>query len=45
VAEGIETEGELRVVKELGARYAQGFFLGRPSPIEAIRRQGTSTRY
>lgn len=30
IAEGVETAGELRVIKELGAEYAQGYFIGRP---------------
>ncbi len=30
VAEGIETEEELRVVRDLGIHYGQGYFLGRP---------------
>ncbi|MDP9766082.1 EAL domain-containing protein [Deinococcus enclensis] len=33
VAEGVETESELRLLKELGADYAQGYFLGRPAPV------------
>lgn len=32
VAEGIETGEELRMVVDLGADYAQGYFLGRPAP-------------
>lgn len=31
LAEGIETEGELRWVQEHGAKYVQGFLLGRPA--------------
>ncbi|GHG27527.1 hypothetical protein GCM10017784_20140 [Deinococcus indicus] len=31
VAEGVETEGEFRLVRELGVDYAQGFFLARPA--------------
>jgi len=31
VAEGIETEGELRVARELGVPLGQGFLLGRPA--------------
>ncbi|HEY4371576.1 MAG TPA: GGDEF domain-containing protein [Burkholderiales bacterium] len=31
VAEGIETEGELRVIRDLKVTYAQGYFLARPS--------------
>lgn len=30
VAEGIETEGELRVIRDLKVTYAQGYFLARP---------------
>jgi EAL domain-containing protein (putative c-di-GMP-specific phosphodiesterase class I)/GGDEF domain-containing protein len=33
VAEGIETEAELRVVRDLGIRYGQGYFLGRPAGL------------
>ena len=32
IAEGIETEAELRALHELGADYAQGFLTGRPAP-------------
>ena len=32
VAEGIETAGELELVRQLGSDYAQGYFLGRPAP-------------
>ncbi len=32
VAEGIETEDELRAVREVGCDEAQGFLLGRPGP-------------
>lgn len=35
VAEGIETETELGMVRDLGADYAQGYFLGRPAPTPA----------
>ena len=31
LAEGIETEGELRWVQENGAKYVQGYLLGRPA--------------
>ena len=31
VAEGIETEAELRVIRDLKVTYAQGYFLARPS--------------
>jgi EAL domain-containing protein (putative c-di-GMP-specific phosphodiesterase class I)/CheY-like chemotaxis protein len=33
IAEGIETEAQLKVVAELGTPYAQGFHLGRPRPL------------
>ncbi len=38
VAEGIETEDDLRVLRDLGIEYGQGYFLGRPAllPREQI---------
>jgi diguanylate cyclase (GGDEF)-like protein len=36
VAEGIETEAELRVVGELGVDFVQGYLLGRPLPPFAV---------
>jgi EAL domain-containing protein (putative c-di-GMP-specific phosphodiesterase class I) len=33
IAEGIEDEETLRVVRELGVDYGQGFALHRPGPI------------
>jgi len=33
VAEGIETEDDLRVLRDLGITYGQGYFLGRPAPM------------
>ncbi|MDE2161185.1 MAG: EAL domain-containing protein, partial [Burkholderiales bacterium] len=35
VAEGIETEDELEVVRGLGIELGQGWFLGRPGPVPA----------
>jgi EAL domain-containing protein (putative c-di-GMP-specific phosphodiesterase class I) len=32
IAEGIETAGELDVIRQLGIDYGQGYFLGRPGP-------------
>jgi EAL domain-containing protein (putative c-di-GMP-specific phosphodiesterase class I) len=32
VAEGIERDGELRVLEDLGIEFGQGFLLGRPAP-------------
>lgn len=37
VAEGVETQGELDAIRHLGVRYAQGYYLGRPGPIESLR--------
>lgn len=34
IAEGIENEQELRVLRRLGVILAQGFYLGRPAPSE-----------
>ena len=36
VAEGVETEAELRAVRVMGCDEAQGFLLGRPGPAEAF---------
>ncbi len=33
VAEGIETPAELDMLRALGARFGQGFYLGRPAPL------------
>ncbi len=37
VAEGVETAAELQVLRELKVNKAQGYLLGRPVPIEALR--------
>ena len=34
VAEGIEDEESLRLLKELGCDYAQGYFIGKPVAAE-----------
>jgi diguanylate cyclase (GGDEF)-like protein len=36
IAEGIETEDQLRTVTDMGCQMAQGFMLGRPAPAEVI---------
>jgi len=36
VAEGVETEAELRAVGEMGCDEVQGFLLGRPGPADAF---------
>jgi diguanylate cyclase (GGDEF)-like protein len=37
IAEGIETPGQLRVVRELGLAAGQGYLLGRPAPMTTLR--------
>jgi EAL domain-containing protein (putative c-di-GMP-specific phosphodiesterase class I) len=36
VAEGIETAGQLRVLRSMGCQFGQGFHLSRPSPPQAM---------
>jgi diguanylate cyclase (GGDEF)-like protein len=36
IAEGIETEAELRVVKDIGISLGQGYFIARPSPTPPL---------
>ena len=36
IAEGIETEEQLVLLRSLGCHYGQGFLLGRPAPAEDI---------
>ncbi len=38
VAEGVETEEQLTMVRSLGCTHAQGYLIGRPEPAAAIRR-------
>ena len=38
VAEGVETEEQLDMVRSLGCTHAQGYLIGRPEPAAAIRR-------
>ena len=33
IAEGVENASELAVLKDLGIRFAQGYLIGRPSPV------------
>jgi PAS domain S-box-containing protein len=40
VAEGVESEEVLTMLRAFGVDYAQGFHLGRPQPVDAVR--GTS---
>lgn len=34
VAEGIETDAQLKILKEIGCDYGQGYFLGKPMPAD-----------
>lgn len=36
IAEGVETEAELRVIREIGIALGQGYFIGRPSPTPPL---------
>jgi EAL domain-containing protein (putative c-di-GMP-specific phosphodiesterase class I) len=36
IAEGVENEDELRILRRLHVSYAQGFHLGRPAPLDAL---------
>lgn len=44
VAEGIETESELAVLRSLGIRYGQGFYLQRPGPLESLLQTPANAR-
>lgn len=35
IAEGVEDAETLALVKEFGVNFAQGFYLGRPAPIDS----------
>jgi EAL domain-containing protein (putative c-di-GMP-specific phosphodiesterase class I) len=37
IAEGIESEEELAVAKQIGVRLVQGYLFGKPGPIDANR--------
>jgi EAL domain-containing protein (putative c-di-GMP-specific phosphodiesterase class I) len=36
VAEYVQDEPTLRLLRELGVDYVQGYFIGRPSPLEPV---------
>ena len=44
IAEGIENRLELKALRALGVRYGQGFYLGRPGPIEDVLAIGELAR-
>lgn len=37
IAEGVETEQELQIIKEIGVELVQGFWLGRPDELTKVR--------
>ena len=37
VAEGIETPGQLRALRDAGAHYGQGYLFARPAPSQVVR--------
>jgi EAL domain-containing protein (putative c-di-GMP-specific phosphodiesterase class I) len=47
IAEGVETERQVRTLRLLGWRFAQGFYFGRPQPAdvlaERLRRRPVAT--
>lgn len=44
IAEGIETDGEIDALRDLGVLNGQGYRLGRPGPLESFRTQVTSSK-
>ncbi|MDP9435476.1 MAG: EAL domain-containing protein [Actinomycetota bacterium] len=44
LVEGVETESDLARARELGARWAQGFLLGRPSELPTYGAEGRAAR-
>lgn len=40
VAEGVETEGELETLKDIGVNKAQGYLIGKPMDLPTLQRQG-----
>ena len=42
IAEGIETQEEAETLKDLGVRYGQGYFYGRPKDPYAARRAAST---
>jgi len=44
VAEGVETEDQLDLLMRMGARYAQGYYLGRPGPADQLSTNTATVR-
>jgi EAL domain-containing protein (putative c-di-GMP-specific phosphodiesterase class I) len=43
-AEGVETEGQAEVMRQLGCTQLQGFYFGRPVRVEQLERQASEQR-
>jgi EAL domain-containing protein (putative c-di-GMP-specific phosphodiesterase class I) len=41
VAEGVESTSQLRLLRTMGCRYAQGYHFSRPLPVEEFETQAT----
>jgi len=39
VVEGVETAEDLEIIRDMGVVYVQGYYLGRPQPVEALQPQ------
>lgn len=37
LCEGVETSEELELLRQVGCRAAQGYYLGKPAPLEQIQ--------
>lgn len=44
IAEGVETEAELRVVRDIGIALGQGYFIARPNPTPPLMPSGETSR-
>ena len=44
IAEGVETEAELKVVKDIGIAFGQGYFIARPSPVPPLQATAETDR-
>ncbi len=44
IAEGVETDAELRVVKDIGIALGQGYFIARPSPTPPLLANSETSR-
>ena len=39
ITEGVETEGQVKLLKENGCQYAQGFYYDKPLPVEEFEKR------